>query len=714
VQIQNKFAKACCTCGTMVKEFEGFAAKRNGGPWRTYCKDHAPEQIIAKPVITERKLDVDGWIVMPYEPANIPILKSMPGAVYNHPKRDDYDPARPNQWRVSLREEDRMRVLEIADRLGLNVAPELRQLAPANHAQLPDTLYPFQKIGVEWLSRRDKAILGDDMGLGKTIQTLVALEPQDRVLVVCPASLKYNWQKEIQTWRPDFTPYVVNAQDKKIRIPKPGEIVIINYEILPSWLLLPREQMPEAVSRFEGITLIGDEVHFLSHHKTQRSQKMNALREHFSRKVLYLTGTLMTRDPGSLWTVLRAADLAHEAFGSWGRFLKLFNAQKKSRYGGIEWGQPDPIVPELLRRVMLRRTRQEVLPDLPQKIYTDLLVNGISATLKSDMDALWSEQGDFLEVEQGLPNFEEYSKIRNQLASAKIPALLERVELHEEQGIPLVVASDHTAPVDAVGARPGWAVIKGGVPHEERQRIVEAFNNGSLKGVALTITAGGVGLNLQHAWKMVMVDLNWTPANNLQCMARIERIGQKSSKIEIERLIVNHPLERHIHNIVARKTAMNEAAVEQLMQAQQLAPPVPPSNPVQSETPEEYQARMESLAREQARAERDAALAAAVQTEEVIRARAKGKVSVILERERVRSPRQEKPLTPTRIASIRDGIKALASVCDGAIARDNQGFNKPDAYTGKVLSLAGLEDESELRAAEYILMRYPRQWTLDD
>lgn len=711
MQIINKFDKACCKCRVWVKAGEGFAAKPAGGSWNTYCKDHAPERIVARQVITERKLDANGVVTMPYEAANVPLVASMPGAVWNPDAK---------QWTVSLKEEDRFRVLEIADRLGLNVAPELRELSDATHAVLPDTLYPYQKVGIEWLNRRERGILADDMGLGKTLEALFSITPGDRVMVVCPASLKYNWEAECKKWRPDLNPRVVNAQDHRLPVPRENDVVILNYDILPDWLLKEEADRPAGAAKLQDITLIGDEVHFLTNYKTQRSRKMLAMTG-YAKKVLYLTGTLLTKDPKSLWAILKSAGVAEQAFRSWGNYCKLFNARKKSRWGGIEWGEPSPKVPEMLRRVMLRRTREEVLPDLPKKTYTDIIVNGLLISLRNELDAIWTEQQDYLEVEDCLPPFEEFSETRAKLAAAKIPALEELVEQHEEAGIPLVVACDHIAPVDAIGNRPGWAIIKGGVDHQERHRIVEAFQNGTLKGVAMTIKAGGVGITLTNAWKMIMVDLNWTPANNVQCEDRICRIGQTSKTCEIVRLIVDHPLEKHIHKIVDKKTQMTLKAVENLVKAEKLQAPAPPVNgAIKTETPAEYDARMEAARlAEQARQEairlaaEEAEKNAKERAEQEKVQRAKSRVEGILTRERARNPRTERPLTPERIDSIRKNIKYMASVCDGAIAKDFQGFNKPDSYMGHVLATAGLTEENELRAAEYILLRYPRQVTLE-
>jgi hypothetical protein len=717
MQIVNKFDKWCCVCRATVKAGEGFASNLRGGKWQTYCRDHAPEQITSKQApSTERKLDLDGYITMPYEPGNIDLLRAMPGAQW-HGKSDcrcGCGGAR-KQWSISLADADRLRVLEIADELKLDVPAVLRTLSQPEHADLPAGLYPFQQKGVAWLSRRDRALLGDDMGLGKTIQALLSLNKDASVLIVSPNTLKYNWEAESKKWTPWFEVRVLSAKDKKtggFPVPKPGQIVVCNYEILPAWLNVdPKDeaavaklQSQKGVDKLKGITLIADEAHFVSNYESQRSRKIKNLGNLVSR-VWFLTGTALTTNPSNLRSVLEAAGLFREAFGSATNFNRLFNARPKSRYGGIEWGTPDRSVPERLRRVMLRRLRTEVLPDLPTKTYQTLEVNDIPDSLKSQLDAIWNDQGDLLEVNGALPGFEEFSRIKNELAIAKIPALLEQVEEHEAQGIPLLVFSDHIAPVDAVGSRPGWAVIKGGVKPEDRKAIEVAFNAGQLKGVALTIPAGAEGLNLQRAWKAIFNDLNWTPAKNFQAEDRICRIGQQANKCQITRLVTKHPLELHIHKLICQKIALFNGAIDATVT------PVAPAAPngaqvnVKGETQAEYQARMDAILK--AAQELEAKTKAQAEAEKVLRA--KSKVDGILSSERSKNGRTEKPITPERADQIRGAIRYLASVCDGAQTLDGRGFNKPDAARGHILALAGLQTESELRAAEYVIWKYRGQ-----
>jgi len=278
--------------------------------------------------------------------------------------------------------------------------------------------------------------------------------------------------------------------------------------------------------------------------------------------VWLLTGTPLLNRPPELWNVLRAADLENQAFGDFHKFMKLFHAYK-SKFG-IKWGKPKPEVAECLKNAMLYRRREDVLPDLPTKIWRDIPVRlDREAWMICDELALKLEsEGHSLDdmIESNVA-FEELSKVRAALARAKIPTLLKEIEIYEDSEEPLIVFSAHREPVDQLALRPGWAAITGDVSHSERTRIVEEFQAGRLKGLALTIQAGGVGITLTMAHQCIFVDLMWTPALNKQAEDRLCRIGQTRGVI-VNRLIGNHELDRHVMDVLHKKQMLIEGSVE--------------------------------------------------------------------------------------------------------------------------------------------------------
>jgi len=716
----NKYPGSCNnpTCKVRVNAGEGFTQKINNR-YVVWCKQCVPERIQAAPA-ARRVLTADGKVITPYEPQNLDLIKSMPGARWDKANR---------WWSVSLDMADRRRILEVADRVGLDVAPSLRTITVTEEAQNATNagLYPFQVEGVNFLAHKDRALLGDEMGLGKTVQSLMGIPTSHgSALVVCRAGLKYNWQDEVHKWRPDLKPVVLNGGGS-FRWPSDGEVVIVNPEIIPDEFNTPKKNKGERMEAYwdrlkvyrdglkqrhtqaANINLIVDEAHDYKNRQAARSRKVKEFVK-LAHKLTGLTGSPLSNRPEDLFGVLDVLGLAKEVFGTWERFQVLFNAYTESvhtRRGGISkivWGKPQPIVPELLRRVMLRRLRAEVLPDLPPKTYTNLLVGVADPQLQKALDALWEEWGTALEVGE-LPPFEKFSEIRERLARSRIPAMLEYVENAEEQGVPLVVFSVHLAPLDALLGRPGWAVITGDTKPEKRQEIVRAFQAGQLKGLGVSIKAGGVGINLTHAWKGLFIDLDWQPVANWQAEDRLARIGQKSNKVEIVRMVSNHPLDLHVQNLLVDKIDTIIKSIDLAVVGEKLPGGAARTDDATGETEEEFQARMSVLV---AKAEKDIAGRKA-QAEAERKATAKGKVGTIHSREKARLKVAALPLTLERVDAVRESFKFMLSVCDGAVTWDNQGFNKPDASVAHWLLSAGLETDQEVEAAYYMLTRYHRQ-----
>jgi len=657
--MQNKYAGACRKCKTHVDVGQGVYHDA------VYCKScvtsgdlPAPVQraaTLARPSV--RELTSTGEVRTPYEPDNLTLFRAFPGARWNKEQRC---------WSVSLADADLPRVLELADTLKLTVPPEIRTRATTRTEQAAlvasdPRLYPFQVKGVDFLSRRKNALLADQMGLGKTVQALCALGEGWRVLVICPASLKFNWRNEARKWAKHYRVTILEGRSNW-KWPEQGEIVISNYSILPSYLKHdlrkvkqdPKKQVEAMAIEAalleipNGISLIVDEAHNVKSNKAERSRATRQLAIRADR-VWALTGTPLLTRAMDLWGILNNLNLAKEVF-SWPIFTKLFNG-RKNRWGGWEFSLPGPEVAERLRRVMLRRLRDEVLPDLPDKLIKTVEVDGIGKGLERELDELW---GEFQEQIEGgsLPPFERFSEIRAKLAESRIPALEEIVEDYEEEGVPLVVFSAHRAPVDHLSLRDGWRTITGDTPPHQRQLTVDAFQAGSLKGVALTIAAGGVGITLTKASHEIFTDLDWTPALNQQAEDRCARIGQTAQKINITRLVSKHPLDIHVSNLIAEKIALIDASIEAKAEV------VIPEQAATAEAPQSHVSKVES-------------------------------------------------------DDLLNALRILSGICDGARELDDVGFNRTDSAFGKSLAARSYLTDRQAEAVKRMLRKYHRQLPAD-
>lgn len=446
-------------------------------------------------------------------------------------------------------------------------------------------LYPYQEYGSQWLSLRDRALLADAPGLGKTVEVLLALPERAPVIVVCPAVARGVWLREVAKWRPDLTARVVLQLDVW---PAPGEVLVINYDRLSPHFHPPQGAPPAR------LVLIGDEAHLLKNPSTRRVRAWRPLMR--AAKVAYgLTATPLLNNPLELWNVLLAFGLSEEVFSGWQTFLRAFQATPKP-FGGFDFKTMRPEFVPKLQGVMLRRDKADVLPDLPPKSYVEEDVE-IAPMYRRKADVLWREvQAQVL----GCPDldtllranpavFETLTRARRALSVAKIDHLLQRIEVFEEALEPVVVFSSFSDAVDTLAQRPGWAKIDGTVSPQARTDIEERFQRGELKGIAATIRAAGVALTLTRATNAVFLDLDYTPALNLQAEDRIYRIGTTRG-VQITRLVADHPMDRHLHKLLTAKqhtitTSIDAAttpasatatnAMQDWLAARHLVPPVP-------------------------------------------------------------------------------------------------------------------------------------------
>ena len=408
-----------------------------------------------------------------------------------------------------------------------------------------------------------------------TVQTIMAIPKTSKTVVTCPNSAKYVWADEVEKWRPGLDVTIPSMDER--RPPKEGEIVVVNYSRLPGkiqddWSTddIP-EQGVELEDGWEGIdVLIGDECHAFKNREAQRTRRFRELRNH-AEKVWGLTGTPLSNRPFDLWGTLSSLGLAFDVYGSFQKFLDLFGG-RRGRYGIEFRGSPDREASERLRRYMLRRMKEDVLDELPAKTRQDIHVelDGDTAGWLDEVAEVVDFDDKDVELEDlkrmlrstSLPKFEDFSAFRAKLAEAKYSHAVEIVEEYEEAEEPLVVFSDHRGPVEKLGEREGWACIHGGTPDEERGPMVDAFQNGKLKGIALTIGAGKEGLTLTEASDLLFVDLSWIPGDNAQAEDRIRRIGQEDDACLYKRLVTDHPLDKHIMSLLDEKLEQISEGVE--------------------------------------------------------------------------------------------------------------------------------------------------------
>jgi SWI/SNF-related matrix-associated actin-dependent regulator 1 of chromatin subfamily A len=448
----------------------------------------------------------------------------------------------------------------------------------AQAAALATGLFPHQIEGVAFLLGRRRAILADDMGLGKTRQAIVALRhaaPNGPYLVVCPASVKRNWAREIAIAAPGVSTHIVEGG---ATLPARPDWVVINYDILAKHM--------DTLSRQPWAGLVFDEAHYLKNHKSTRSRLARELAgEARSRPgqdalVYLLTGTPLTNRPRDLFVLLQL--VGHSLGRSFLAFAKRYCAAERNDFGWQTGGASN--LEELtvqLHGVMLRRAKDQVLA-LPPKIRAWLPVDVPKGTGVSDMRKVVELLRSDDKVAPASPIDDRrlrgrllgaLTKARQRLAGAKLTATLDFVQSAIDQGEKVIVFSCFEEPLQALADTLGTSavVLTGKTPASHRQPIVDRFQQDDTVRVFLAnIIAGGVGLNLTSATQVVFNDLDWVPSNHWQAEDRAYRIGQTRT-VNVTYMVAANTMDDFVQTVLEAKAALVSAVVDGKAMAPDLA-----------------------------------------------------------------------------------------------------------------------------------------------
>lgn len=478
-----------------------------------------------------------------------------------------------------------------------------------------ERLYPFQDAGVNFIIAAGDVLLADEMGTGKTVQALVALEQLNDALpalVVCPNSVKKSWESHTRDWT-TATPYVITGgatQRAKIlreAATDPRAVIIINYESLRTMSRLapwgstalrrcrecdPRsgeetltasrcQVHPRELNRLPFRTVIIDEAHRVKAPASQQTRAVWAVchSDTVSRRWA-LTGTPLANHPGDLWSILHA--ISSRDFPTKTHFVDRYCLQSWNAFGGLDIVGVNPANREEFFRLLdphfRRMPKDLVLSQLPPKIrstrwvemtpkqrkmYHDFEVH-LASLIEDSVYAAPNKlvanvrqmqlSSSSIEVISGALGDDDW-QIRMVEPSPKLDALEE--VLDELEGKSVAVCAHHRQLIDLAAARlrkrgESFGLITGGVSEYERDLALRQFQEGKLRVLLFTISAGGVGLTMTAADTIVFLQRSWSMIDNKQAEDRVHRIGS-----EVHESI-------HVIDIVARDS-IEEGQIESLM-----------------------------------------------------------------------------------------------------------------------------------------------------
>lgn len=429
----------------------------------------------------------------------------------------------------------------------VDVKPEIILKPLVNATRQPFT---HQLQAAKFLLEKGKAILADEMGGGKTTSAIIAAYNIDgKKLVVCPASLKFNWKKEILLI--DATAKIGIINGKTITDLSGCDWYIINYDIINKHL--------NSILDTDFTSVIFDECHYIK--SIDNSGKPTAGRGKAALQItekisnIYmLTGTPITNKTKDIFNILKAIN--HPLSNKWMNFTMRYCAAYKDRFGwNMDGSSNMSELHEKLKPFMMRRLKSELL-ELPEKIRSFIPVEIDTKEYNRQYNEYMAERAN---MEKGL-QLVKLNALRHLLAIQKIPMTLEQIENIVEQNKQVVVFTCYQEVVNQILAKyPQAGKITGECSSTQRQNIVDNFQAGKIDIVVCNIIAAGVGLTLTTSDTVIFNDFDWTPANHAQAEDRIHRIGQ-NKKCNIIYMYANNAeidsklskiLERKLHNINA-------------------------------------------------------------------------------------------------------------------------------------------------------------------
>jgi len=421
-------------------------------------------------------------------------------------------------------------------------------------------LLSHQIEAVNKLVRTKRFILADDMGLGKTTSTVVAaLETEaKKVLVICPASLKINWQREIQNYtdRPTFI-----CDGKKY---EDTDFVIINYDIIKNFHD-PENEKESLILKSKFDLIIIDEAHYIQNKSAQRTKLINSFVKDVDRLWL-LTGTPMTSRPMNYYNLLNLVESPVAA--NWMAYVRRYCNGYQFKVGNRKiWNVTGASNLEELRdrtsKQVLRRLKTEVL-DLPDKIITPVYLR-----LKSkEYENLMGEYYDWYDKNPDestslTVQFTKLTKIRQVIASEKINSTIELIENILEQDKKVIVFTNFTETLHTIHSHFGKksVYLDGSCSPKQRQDAVDNFqNNEEIRVFVGNLKAAGVGITLTAAEAVIMNDLSFVPSDHSQAEDRSYRYGQKSN-VSVYYPIFENTIEGVIYDILNHKKNIFETVM---------------------------------------------------------------------------------------------------------------------------------------------------------
>lgn len=563
----------------------------------------APTEQVKKQIT----LSADGQyfvIAFPYDPDLVQEVRQIPGRSFHGATKAWTAPATPLAvgpvWEFGAAHDFAFSDQALAtchagaETVASNIAASRATSAQLDLDGIGGELRPFQRAGVAYAMQNKRIFLADEMGLGKTVQALATLHGVSSfpAVVVCPSSLKLNWQREANIWLPGRRVEVLSGLangTRRVLVTRlrQADVIVINYDILNSWLDALKDLHPQAV--------VFDESHYLKGHKAKRTRAAEQLVTNVEIRLM-LTGTPFLNRPSEGIAPLRILGRLDD-LGGWTCYATRYC---DGYHDGFAWNLSghahlDELNERLRATCYIRRTKQEVLSELPPKVRSLVPIEltphaqseydrasrdtvGYLADLaERDATFLRSLAGPSQKAQQAARRerredaacrarqaeiLVRLNTLKRIVARGKLEAIREWVGTFLESEEKLVVFAWHREIVSSLAKAFDSPHIHGKTPSKKRQAVVEQFQGDpECRLLVMNMQAGGLGLTLTAASNVAICELPWTPGVLDQAEARCHRMGQRSS-VTAWYLLCQQSIEADIYELINRKRAVVDAATE--------------------------------------------------------------------------------------------------------------------------------------------------------
>ena len=555
----------------------------------------------------------------------------------------------------------------------------------------------YQRAGIAFGHERPAVFIGDEMGLGKTIQAIGLMNANpdlERILILCPASIKINWKSELEKWLVKKRTIFI-ADSKVFPVDLEGNVLrcitIINYDVIA--------KHERAIKDTEWDMVVADEAHRLKNPKAIRTRMVVGARATkkekeagmadvpgiTAKKRLLLTGTPICNKPIELYPLIHYLDPI--TWSSFWKFAARYCGASQDNGWNCDGAQNlDELQDRLRSTIMVRRLKKDVLTELPPKTRKIVEIPADAATrrlLNQEREIYNEEAEEHLQTQVELAKasdnpeaykaavaalklkmkatFEGLSTVRRELAEAKadMPIVHELLEEAVEDSDKTIIFAHHKSVIAKLAGKFGEAAvtITGDTPLPDRQSNVDRFQNDpTCKVIIGSIGAMGVGLTLTASSHVIMFELDWVPGNVSQAEDRAHRIGQKDNV-----LVEHYVVEGSLDAVMAKRIIAKQDVIDQALDDITKESDVPaPSKGGTGKTFDQLAKEATGMTVDQ----RNAAVMA---------------------------------------------IRQLAEYCDGAAKRDGAGFNKIDAGIGRHLAQCPSLTPKQCALARKIALKYHNQ-----